>query len=353
MPQVSWTLYKAELKFSTPEADRDRRPTDRLQITGYWRREAARTKPDMPVMIFTDKDAEGNPLEATVWQEGSYRPKDTVTNAEDWNRFIQTGWLHCVAVTREDYAAALKTGRWPSDNKPAREMSADEKLGIDTTSGGNNPPVEESLADQIKNLAELIAGTKEPTNKDEAEVLAGRLDKMRRLLQLAETERIREKEPFLQGGRDVDARWKAIGEPGGNAYRDGTARQKSWLRKEQARLDKEAADERDRLRKEAEDKQAKVNEQAEQMGMEPDRTPIAEPVVETKRATVGTAHGRAQGLRKVKVAKIDDLPKLVNALVFGEGGADADVIAYFQGRADKALKGGIVLPGVIVEEQLQ
>ncbi len=91
------------------------------------------------------------------------------------------------------------------------------------------------------------------------------------------------------------------------------------------------------------------------MGMEPDRTPAPEPVVEAKKARASSTYGRATSLKKVKVAKIEDLPKLVNALLFpGEGvPIDEETVAFFQTKADRALKGGITLPGVKVEEELR
>lgn len=341
---MAWELWQAELENPTPEDRRLDRPTDPALIEGFWRRLRGKTLHDDSIIINAGRWAKAS------WT--SYRDIDPAS--EEWQNFLGKDWLHCVATTREDTTVAISTGFWP-DGKAAKQMTRDEKMGIDTATGGNNPPVEESLADQIKNLAARIDETKEPATQAEADALTGKLDRMRRLLNLAEEERKKEKEPWLRGGQEVDNRWKAIGEPGGNAYRDGTNKQKAFLRKEQKRLDDLAEAERKRLREEADASAATANQQAEQMGMEPEREQAPEPVVEAKKARTSSSYGRAASLKKVKVAVIDDLPKLVNSLLFpGEGNpVDTETMAFFQEKADRALRGGITLPGVKVEEAMR
>lgn len=332
-----YTLYKSERDDPTPEADRanvrmefinkhgDAAPA---MMSGFWRIVGAKTKADYPVAIYTQEGI-------TVFAIGGQRRLlNTRDNATEWSEFTQSGWLKSIAVVREDWAVACDTGFW-LDGKPARLMSKDEKLGIGTEQGGgNDAPVEETLADQIATLAEK-ASAAEVTDQASADAATGILDRLRRLLELAEAERVKEKEPHLRAGQEVDDRWKKVRGPGLTAGEALKGKRTAWLKAEQVRLNAEAEAARIQAEKEAKAK-----------GEEP-------PVVEPKRATAGTSYGRQSGLKKVKVAKIVDLPMLVNALVFAGNGPDADAEAYFQSRADKALRAGITLPGVeiVVEER--
>ena len=360
MTKPSYELWLTEQKTPMPEARRHDRSTDRLMMTGFWRMQGPKTKPDWPVAIWTDVEKDGSAKAATIFQIGR-KIQNTEEHSTEWDEFTQYGWLKCVAVTEADWHRAQGTGFWPSDNKPARKMTDEEKLGVETDVGGNNPPADESLADQISNLAEILANSKEPSSKDEATVLAGRLDKMRLLLKKADDERVREKEPHLLASREVDAKWKSIGEPGGNAYREATERQKAWLRKEQARLDAEAAAERKRLKEAAEaenerirkENEARIAAQAEAgIPDEPaDLLPeVTAPVVEAPRAVASSAFGRNSGLKKVKIAVIDDLAKLAAHFVETK---DAEFIDYCQKRAAAALRGKVTLPGTSSREELQ
>lgn len=266
-------------------------------VDGFWRINAAKTKADHPVAIWHEGGSE-------IIQIGrSTRHAGASAEADD---FRSKSWMHCQAVTQEAYNAALETGFW-SDGKPSRRMSDEEKMGIDTGSGDNNAPLSESLADQIAALADKINKTAEPTTQDQANALSGMLDKMRALLKLAEAERVKEKQPFLDGGKEVDQRWQAIGEPGGNAYRDGEARRKAFLKKLQDKLDAEARAERkrqqdavdaenDRIRKE---NQKRMDEAHDFGGVDgsdltvepPELLPeVAAPAIEAPRAKIGRAH---------------------------------------------------------------
>ena len=342
-----FSLWRAERETPTPEERRLDRPTDPKLMGGYWRVIRAKTRHDTPVMVWT-KDGEG----ASIFQRNATR-YDTENNADKWQEFIDKDWLKCIAVTKAEWASAIETGFW-SDGKPARQMSTDEKLGIDTQSGSNDAPIIESLADQIATLADKAEKAK-VTDQASADAATGILDRLRALLQKAEAERVAEKEPFLQGGRDVDAKWKVVREPGLTAGEALEARRKAWLRAEQAKLDAEAAAERKRLADIADAERKKLAEEAAAKGEEaPPPEVVPEPVVETKRATAGTTYGRASGLRKTKVAKIVNLAMLVNYLLFREGEQpDADALAYFQKRADGAARGGAPLPGVKIEEELR
>ena len=340
----TYDRWRAELNGQEPE--RQNVDTD---IDGFWRIVGAKTKPDYPVAIW------GNGLNLRIGN------RDIMGGSEGWHEFIGASWLHCVAVTKLEYDQARLNGRW-SDGKPARQMDEAEKLGIDVSTGGNNPPIEESLADQIKSLAATLDATPEPVDQDAANKLSGNLEKMRGLLKLAEAERVTEKEPWLTGEREVEAKWKAVKAPGEQAGIAAEARRKNYLRKEQARLDAEAAAERKRLQAEADRENERIRAEnaaklaeAEKEGGQPIEegelaSEVAAPVVEAPRAVAGGAFGRASGLRKVKVAVVEKPEELAMHFIKTN---DGDFSDYLQKRAAAALRGKILLPGCISREELQ
>lgn len=376
---VSWQLWKDELKSPVPEADRQTRSTDRVQMTGYWRIEAAKTKPDYPVLIWTEADKADV---ATVFQIGR-KVMNTTGDVKKWEEFCEASWLWCRAVTREDYARAMDTGFWPDDNKPARQMTDEEKLGIDTSTGGNNPPIEESLADQIAALVAKVTAL-EVKDKPTADTASGYLDKLRKLLELAEAERVKEKAPHAQAAAQVDAKWSAVRDPGIAAGAKLKLARDTWLKNEQARLDAIAEAENKKRREAAEAENAKrraeadaaaeaeaerLRKEAAQHGQQVDEQEIAARVAETvappvevkpvevkpEVAKASSTFGRATSAKKTKVAQITDRAKLVAFLMDGgvpdEPAPDADFLDYLQVRANKAMRGKITLPGVeIVEE---
>lgn len=365
-----FALWRAEMK-APNSVDRDPSQGDiSKMISGYWRIIGAKTKPDYPVAIMLSEDES-----ATVFQIGRKRPMNSVEHDTEWHEFLGGSWLKCQAVSKADWTHALEQGRWP-DGKPSRQLSDEEKAGIAGGTEGNQPPKEEALADQIKTLAAALDATKEPTTQEEANKLSEKLERMRGLLKLAEAERVQEKEPHLQASREVDARWKDIKAPGEKAGIEAEARRKSYLRRRQAELDAIAAEE-ERQRREAaraeqeaertrlaEEESARRRAEAEAAGftaeevdqvaqVAPEEIPLPEPEVapvEAERAVAGGAYGRASGLRKVRVAVVEDPTKLAAHFIEGK---DEDFAAYLQKRAAAAVRAKVSLPGVGSREELQ
>lgn len=372
----SYTQWRDELTAPLPPERRGDRLTEAHLMSGFWRIESAKTKPDYGVAIWTEQGRS-----ETIFQIG-HRIRNTAEHDTEWQEFATGTFLKCIAVSKADWSAALETGFWP-DGKPARQMSVEEKAGLPAAppegEPSNAPPVEESLADQIKNLAEVLEATAEPMAQVEADALAGKLDRMRLLLKLAEGEREKEKAPFLQGGREVDARWQAIGGPGGEAYRAGETRKKAFLKKEEARVAAAAAAERkrqqqlidaenekiridnERIRKEHEARQAEAlaaaravkpgeiiessEVEVEEIQLVPELAPA---VVETPKVSAGSAFGRSTGLTTKKVGNVTDTRKLVEFFLTTE---DADFGVYLADRAQKAARAKIALPGVTITEE--
>lgn len=332
-------------------------PQDDQNICGFWRLDSAKTKHDDPVAIWLGDNGQ-------VLRRGKQDPVDE--GSKSWHAFIQWAWPHALYVTRDEYYEALKAGRW-ADNKSSRQMDEAEKLGIDVSTGGNNPPIEESLADQIKSLADVLDKTPEPPDQDAANKLSGNLEKMRGLLKLAEAERVKLKEPYLAAGREVDATWAGIKAPGEQAGINAEARRKAFLKKLQAKLDAEAAAERQRLQAIADaeneriraENQKRIDEAQDHGGFDPsdptDTPPelipeVAAPVVETPRAVAGAAYGRASGLKKTMVAYVENPEALAMHFIKSN---DPDFADYLLGRAKSALRGKVVLPGCGAREELK
>jgi hypothetical protein len=239
-----YELWRKEIDSPTPEERRLDRTTTPTEMFGFWRSVGPRLGYDMPVAIYP---LPGKPVQ---FKRGTWQ-NDVQRNGDIWQHFLEKGWLKSVAVSEDAYKQAVATGFWP-DGKPAKDMTPAEKHGVEA--GGDNidkTKLEESLAEQIKVAAEILDGMSKPTNEAEAKLLADRLDKMKILLEQAEAARVEEKEPHLRAGREIDAKWKNIGEPGGNAYRKGTVLKKDWLKDEETRLREEARQETIRRQQQA------------------------------------------------------------------------------------------------------
>jgi hypothetical protein len=344
---TDWRYWRAELKApgSQPRDTNDR-------VAGYYRSDGARTKPSWPVAVWYDEDGTPHVKVGNSQKDGE---------AEYLTFKSEATWHRCVAVEHADYLVAMETGKWISDGKHARHLDEAAKHDIDLSPGDNAAPVEESLADQIKALADKIDATPEPTTQEQANALSGHLDKMRALLRLAEAERVKLKEPHLQAGREIDATWAAVKQPGEQAGIAGEGRRKAFLRKEQARLDAIAEQERidrqkaidaenERIRLENEARFAEAQQAgAADVELEPEVTAPA-PAVEPPRATAGSAFGRASGLKRVKVVDAIDYPVLTKHFL---DVGDEDFRNYLMDRAKKATRAKVTLPGVSVRDEMQ
>lgn len=318
---------------------------------GFWRIIGAKTKHDDPVAIYGQDGYDGTIILDGV-DAGKTRQTYTSNNDKAWHNFLTWRGPKAKAVTKAEWTQAVSTGFWP-DKKPAREMSTDERLGVSTEAGGNDAPIEEALADQIQALAEKLAAAKEPVTQDEANALSGDLDRMRGLLKKAGAVREEEYRPHKTAADAVATKWADIMQPGLDAGEKAEARRKAFLQKQQARLNAEAAAERARLAREAEALRIQAEHDAKSKGeAPPPPETFAPPPVEEKRATAGSAHGRSTGLRKYVVAKITDLPMLVNHLIDSRS-PNAEVMALVKKIADAAAKAGNPMPGTEKDEELR
>lgn len=314
-------------------------------ISGFYRIMAARTKPDAPLAIWPAAD---DKLAVKIGRRNPFYSDDA-----EYGDFIASTWPNCIAVTEEEYRTALTSGVWPrranapegderwDGTKPSRR---DDSAPADD-GRSNDPDPDASLADQIEALAERLNKTPEPTTQVAANKLSELLDRMRSLLKLAETERTQEKEPHLIAGREVDAKWSAITDPGKSAGIKAEDRRKAFLRKEQAKLDAAAAEENKRRLEEHRLAQEAAAGQTEEAA-----PPAPEPVVAEK-AKAGSTHGRRTGLRKVRVGVVTDALAMVTYFVEN---SDVGFAAYLKDRAQAIARmpdnTRVMIPGIAVEE---
>lgn len=335
--------YHAMLKRGTPpdpQGDKD--------ACGFWRIQAAKTKEDYPVAIYPN--AEGRILVKVG------RQAPCVEGSTDYWEFFGGSWTKVKAVARADYDHALQQGFWLDDGKAARKQTVEEAAGVKP--GANDPPVEELIEDQIKNLAESIKAAADPDDEDQAITLSSKLDRLAKLMAIAEAKRVEEKAPHLEAERAVEAKWRTIREPGVQAEVVGKAKRSRYLTKKQAKLDEEARIETARLKKvtDAENERRRIlNEnavaEAEAVGQATEtielHQEIEAPVVAPERARVSSTFGRATSNRKVRTAVIEDIKVLTEYFIHS---GDATFREYLQGRAQAAVRSKITLPGVIVKE---
>lgn len=343
-------------------------PDIEKQMSGYWRATAAKTKPDLPVaIIIHGEDKNG----ATVVQKGAYRPFTNVAEPDRFHQFLSWTWPHCVPVTREEWAAALETGRW-ADGKPAREIGAEERLDIiaDTpaSEGGNMPEGESTLAEQID--AKITAKIKAAielgpiTSLDVANAAAFIIDDLKALWTMGDNARAAEKKPHDDAAKAVQARWLPIITPAEQArtqlrnavlkwQRDEQERQAAAERQRQAEERKRiAAEEAERLKREAEERAAQqpdvpaptaddIEAQAQQIAAD------AVVPVEVAKPTVSAPYGRAISKAKRYVGKITDKQAFIGALI-----GQPDFETWLQQKANTLARAKMKLPGMeIVTEE--
>lgn len=408
-----WAYWQAEIRARKPvdaggkafvptrdEPGTLSRDTDQ-PIDGYWRIMGAKTKHDVPIAIWREPGTDH-----IVMQWDAQQPATIAEDSERFLKFRSTWFNSCAAVTKAEWDQALVTGLWP-DGKPSREMSEEEKLGIDVKPGDNNAPVEETLAEQIAAQVAKAEAMAEPKTQAEADAATGVVDKLRKLWKLADEARVVEKRPHDEAAAAVQSKWLAIMNPAKDAGAALDERRKMFLKKEQQRLNDIAAEEnrkrqeearrkqqaeRERLQREADARAAEEAERRREAAAkaaeeariaeeaaaadaskraEADRlaaeakaaeeaaavTVVAEEVkvpeiavetVEAERATAGTAFGRNSGLKKTKVAVIVDIRALAEHFIHG---ADTDFTDYMQKRAQAALRGKVALPGVEAKDE--
>lgn len=358
MPVGSYDLWLAELKTPTPETDRLGRPHEATLLSGFWRIEAAKTKPDHPVAIWTDEAGK------TFFQIGR-KLRNTTDHEDEWDDFAGSTWFHCAAAVESAYHQAVLTGFWP-DNKPARQMDAETKLDIipDTPvdQGGNSTESGPSYAMQIDNKMQAEIEKHKALGKvdtaEKATKAAAVLEAIRSLGKLGNARREADRAPHLAAAQAVQNVWLPILTPGSELVPVILKEIDDYAKAERARLqaiadeaarvererlqaiaDEDARIERDRLQKLADDEAEKIGAVAEQVVVEAEQIDVvAEEVAAPK---VSTQFGRAVSKAKRRTGKITNRAKFITAL-----NGQSDFSEWLQDKADKLARANLALDGM-------
>jgi hypothetical protein len=221
-------------------------------------------------------------------------------------------------VSYEVYTAFVETGVWPEDAAP-EEPEADASAPEQTP----DEALDAELAKQRKAAREWLTklGHK-PATQEEADKAANFGTEFGAIETKAEKARKAEKEPHLEAGRKIDAKWNAIKDPAAVAKTWAKGLSDDFIKAEAARREEAARIENERLAKEHAEAVAKAQREAEEAAaslpigcdLPPIELPPAPaPVVAPEPVKVGTG-GRRQSLVKREVWEISDARALLTFL---------------------------------------
>lgn len=227
-------------------------------------------------------------------------------------------------VRYEDQDFAVRHGHWPDEPPPAAHNQGppldDENVGANLAA---------LRSDAAPLLKEAEAALQAPGDQD-PDAIGLLVDKLGAIATRADKEHEAEKRPFLERGRVVDTRWKALKE----VPRNAVALLKSTILTPALQKRAQAAAEVQRKQREA---------MAAEAGPEAP-APAVEPPA---KVTVGQgAGGKKRTLKTVKRAVIVDYDAVYAALR-----TNAEVKELLQALANKVIKAGGTLPGVEVKEE--
>tara|TARA_R110000868_G_scaffold145660_4_gene366012 strand:+ start:6076 stop:7059 length:984 start_codon:yes stop_codon:yes gene_type:complete len=294
---------------------------------GFWY-QRSKTGPRRPVATWRDESGE---LVALVGFETGARQSLAV---DIWTYICQH------PVEEETYRKAFETGVWPDDPPKVFAPTSDGDDRPNMPAGNDAATFAEELAGE-QELAEQFLATSIETKQDadRAAVWAKRLNE---LAKRADDHRKVEKEPFLVGGREIDAKWGEII----TDAKDLTSRLKKHV--EPYLIAQKKAD--DEKRRTEEEKARKLREEADKVN-DPDTkaeaiqaAQEAEESAKQKSAGAGRTGARVS-LRTEKRAKIVDFDACYEALK-----VHPEMRALVEALASRAVRSGVSLPGVEVEE---
>lgn len=218
--------------------------------------------------------------------------------------------------------------------------------------GGNNPPAFEALSAHIGDLYELAQGCLTGAaieNQEQASQLEALKADIKKAVAEAEKHRKAEKEPHLEAGRAVDAKWKAVTDKGALAAKTAADALTPWLLKVQAEKDAEQA----RLRAEAEEK-ARLAQEAFKASNVTDLDARADAEALAKEAAKATVAANkidrtATGLRTYWTCTVTDFGAL---LAYMKKARPDDLKAMLSDYAQSQVNIGVrTIPGVLIEQE--
>lgn len=220
--------------------------------------------------------------------------------------------------------------------------------------GGNMPPEPldpfAAMAAHINDLYELAEGALtggEIASKEQADQIEALKADIKKAVAEAEKHRKAEKEPHLEAGRAVDAKWKAITDKGTLAAKTAADALTPWLRKVQA--EREA--EQERLRKEAEAKAEQARKAFKETTDLEARAHAEQLAKEAAKATAAAnkIDRTATGLRTYWTATVTDYSALLRYM---KEARPEDLKAMLRDYASAQVRAGSRhIPGVLIEQE--
>jgi hypothetical protein len=368
MGYEQWKAERRHLKETGqpfPASRRHDRPGEPENMLGYWRQENARTKADTPIAIWK---ADGQPT--TIFQFGAMRPISSDEQRDQVDDFIGKGWLKCVAVTRDEWSAALEAGQW-ADGKVIRMPTEAEQADIIPTTpaadGGNaeSGDVWDQVKERLETGAHNVKAIGIIDNIAKANNLAAVVEGMRAAWKIGEQARKAAKAPFDAGAKAVQEKWQPMLDDLERTAKGAVAAIQKFRDAEEARLRAEERQRREaeerRIREETEARLRAEAEaralQAEQMGMEVEPQSDEELAEQAREETaqqmqqmpeadttvrVGTAAGRGIAKPKITRGRITDVDAFFAAIKDHEQTKD-----FLQTIADRLARNGVPVAGMV------
>lgn len=318
-----WAWWRAALA-NPKEIGRSLPVHDGEPNQGYFRVRYAKDKPFEPVAI---------------WQEDgqwlAYRAGREVSAADIW--------VSCCRhpVTYEAYTDAMEGKGWPDDDAVVARQVQPPAPG--DNSGAADPT--EELADQIESaLKGKDAYAKITDDATAAKALSLR-NRLNELSGQADKIRVKEKEPHLEAGKAVDARWQPLVKKAKAGADEVKASIAAWETEKLRRQREKERQQQEELRKQEEARRAS-EAAGEDPAAQPD--PDAETITDTAPPSIKPTYGKAASVSvKVVVKDVTDWKAL--AIYMAE---HPDLKPILRNLAQRALDAGRTnIPGITTDEE--
>ena len=248
-------------------------------------------------------------------------------------------------ISYELFQHIVEGGDWPEDVKPvetARGLAPHEAAAA------------ELKAQQEAAKAWAKALGHKPETQEEADKAANYAETFGKIEKSSDKARAAEKEPHLEAGRAVDAKWKPITEGAALAKKWAKGLSEDYARAEAARRQREADEANRKARAEYEAAKARADQEAALAAkgvVVPQFAPPPEPpkVIAAEPVKLGTG-SRRQSLRKVATWEITDSTAMLK--FFAERNIKSDaLLAAALADAKTLMAAGIEVPGVVKGER--
>lgn len=319
-----WAWWQAALKDPKKIGGKDLPVHDSDPQQGYFRVRYGKDKPFEPVAIW--KDEEGNWL---AYRDGREANAESI-------------WTSCCRhpVTYEAYQAAVEGKGWPDDDYVVAAQVKLPEPGI----GDNSAPVDEAetIRDQIESaLKGMTAYDKIADDQTAAKALSLR-NRLNELSGQADKIRVKQKEPHLEAGKAVDAKWQPLvksAKAGADKVRDAIG---AW---ETEKLRRQREAERKAVEAQRAAEEAIRKQQGDVALVDP---PQIVATVEAAPAPIKAAYGKAASVQvKTVVKDITDWKAL--AVYMCDHPTMQDLLRQLAQRALDA--GRINIPGITTDEK--